>query len=375
MALINSDVIPASATTYEIEQSLRFNDDDTAYLSWTPSSAGNRKTWTWSGWVKVGAIGTGVTALFSGWPSTSNRTYIYTENDNIKVYGVTSGTTHIQWISSGVYRDPSAWYHIVVALDTTQATSTNRLKVYVNGELASNSSYTAPTQNADLEINNNVAHYLGQSGNTANYFDGYLSEVNFIDGQALDPTSFGETGDYGEWKPIEYTGTYGTNGFYLPFKNDYQVEGFSTVTYRGNGSTQYIGGVGFQPDLTWIKVRNTANRHSLHDSVRGSNYRLSSDNTNAEDANTNWSSFDTDGFTLSGTGNSYNANGDTYVAWSWDMGGSNASNTDGSITSTVRANPTYGQSIVSYTGNSTNGATVGHGLSQAPEMIIVKKQR
>ena len=81
------------------------------------------------------------------------------------------------------------------------------------------------------------------------------AEVNFIDGQALTPADFGETGTYGEWKPIEYSGTYGTNGFYLPFKQDYTVEGFSTVTYKGTGASQYIGGTGFKPDLTWIIVK------------------------------------------------------------------------------------------------------------------------
>ena len=96
----------------------------------------------------------------------------------------------------------------------------------------------------------------GRSDNR--FFDGYLGEVNFIDGAAKVPADFGETGDYGEWKPIEYSGSYGTNGFYLPFKQDYTVEGFSTVIYTGNGASRYIGGTGFNPDFTWIKERGAA---------------------------------------------------------------------------------------------------------------------
>jgi len=206
------------------------------------------------------------------------------------------------------------------------------------------------------------------------FWDGYLAEVNFIDGQALTPADFGETGDYGEWKPIEYSGTYGTNGFYLPFKQDYTVEGFSATTYPGNGTTGHtIGGVGFSPDLLWLKERTNTSQHRLFDTVRGASKRLVSDDTSAEATDTsNMTSFNTDGFTLGNSG-SVNASGDRYIAWSWDMGGSNASNTNGSITSTVRANPTYGQSIVSYVGTGSN-ATVGHGLSSAPEMMIVKRR-
>ena len=356
--------------------SLRFNDDDTAYLSWTPSSAGNRKTWTWSGWVKRGnmpqesffcagaSAGTNNNYLFIGWQSGDALTVTsYGSPENINV------------TTSALQRDTSSWYHIVVAFDTTQSTSSNRVKIYINGEqITSFSSTTYPTQNQQFYVNSTTQHQVGRSYESDYYFDGYLSEVNFIDGQALDPSYFGETGTYGEWKPIEYTGTYGTNGFYLPFKQDYQVEGFSAVTYPGDFSAKYIGGVGFQPDFVWIKGRTGTQYNMLFDAVRGNNKELYS-NTNDAEATTSstLTSFESDGFTI-GADNDVNRNGTPFVAWSWDMGGSNATNTNGSITSTVRANPTYGQSIVSYTGNNTAGATVGHGLSQAPDMIIVKNR-
>ena len=110
-----------------------------------------------------------------------------------------------------------------------------------------------------------------------------MAEVNFIDGAQKAPADFGETGDYGEWKPIEYKSSYGTNGFYLPFKQDYTVEGFSAVTWAGNTTDQYIGGVGFNPDLVWIKSRGTgSDSHQLYDSVRGVTKSLKSDATDAE---------------------------------------------------------------------------------------------
>ena len=133
----------------------------------------------------------------------------------------------------------------------------------------------------------------------------------------------------------------------------------------------YLTGVGFQPDMVWIKARSGEYNHQLYDSVRGANEVLETDGTGIEETRTDGLlSFDTDGFSL-GSQIRSNESVANYVAWNWDMGSSNASNTDGSITSTVRANPTYGQSIVSYTGTGS-ATTVGHGLSSAPEMMIVK---
>jgi hypothetical protein len=121
-----------------------------------------------------------------------------------------------------LFRDPSAWYHLTVAVDTTQATASDRVNMYVNGEqVTSFVSNTYPTLNYDTGFN--FTGYTNAIGRrefaSAQYLDGYLSEVNFIDGLALTPDSFGETGDYGEWKPIAYAGTYGTNGFNLKFEN------------------------------------------------------------------------------------------------------------------------------------------------------------
>jgi hypothetical protein len=149
-------------------------------------------------------------------------------------------------------------------------------------------------------------------------------------------------------------------------------EGFNTVTYRGNGGTQSVSGLGLEADLVWLKQRNGTGYHQLFDSIRGVTHNLASNSTDAEGTISSMlTSFDSDGFSLSTNGD-VNGSGNSYVAWAWDAGsGSPVSNTDGSITSTVKANPSYGFSIVSYTGNATSGATVGHGIA-TPDMIIVK---
>jgi len=148
---------------------------------------------------------------------------------------------------------------------------------------------------------------------------------------------------------------------------------FNTKLYTGNGSTQALTGVGFQPDWTWIKERGASNNHELYDAVRGVTKRIYSDLANVEDTNsTGLTAFGTDGFTLGGAGGTNN-NSDTYASWNWKAGGGQgSSNTDGSINTTyTSANTTAGFSISSYTGTGSN-ATIGHGLGVAPRMIIVK---
>ena len=146
---------------------------------------------------------------------------------------------------------------------------------------------------------------------------------------------------------------------------------FNTVLYTGTGSATSITGVGFQPDLVWIKRRNTTSSHRLVDVVRGATNYLQSDTTDAEGSTGNVSSFDSDGFSHSAGGVAYNASGSTYASWNWLAGGTGVSNTQGNITSTVSANTTSGFSIVSWTGTGANG-TVGHGLGTTPAMIITK---
>ena len=147
---------------------------------------------------------------------------------------------------------------------------------------------------------------------------------------------------------------------------------FNTKLYTGNNSTQSITGVGFAPDLVWTKARNGTNSHLWYDKVRGVHKYIRSDQTGAEGTATNTlTSFDSDGFTV-GDGDNGNASGANGVAWNWKANGAGSSNTDGSITSTVSANTTSGFSVVTWTGNGSNGATIGHSLNSVPKMMIFK---
>jgi hypothetical protein len=591
------------------DRSLRFNSADSAYLTRTPSTAGNQKTWTWAAWVKKSKLGSSeyIFTVSTGVNNDSGYTSIVllsTGNIRFKGWSAIYGQT------DAVYRDTSAWYHVVVALDSTQATSSDRIKIYVNGVEQSLSTSNV-TLNQDYIINTNSPHWLGSDRGTGGYVNCYLADVHLVDGQQLDPTSFGEFDSDDVWQSKTYTGTYGQNGFYLNFNdntststlgkdvsgngNDWTANNFSitegadndsvvdspfsygvdtgaggevvgnyctlnplfktgagtpaysngnldlsaggsgdsyfagtflfstgkyyyeatinavgngvligvcresdstsltnsgsyrengaiynldnttqtsgssytasdvigvaidcdngevqfykngvgqgatpsftftagtnlivrgrsnstgaslsfnfgqrpftysapsgfkalcttnlpdsTITkgsdymdvalYTGNGSTQTISGLGFSPDLIWVKSRSAAYSTTVYDTVRGAYKSLATAVTNAEGTNTSGlSAFNSNGFSLDGENNvlgSTNVNAVTYAAWNWDAGSSTVSNTDGSITSSVRANTTAGFSIVTYTGNSTN-STVGHGLESAPELVILKNR-
>jgi hypothetical protein len=148
---------------------------------------------------------------------------------------------------------------------------------------------------------------------------------------------------------------------------------FATVTYTGTGSAQTISGLRFQPDLVWIKIRSQAFDHTWVDAVRGTGKDLESSSNAAEDIRSTVTAFGSDGFTV-GTDSQVNSSGNTFVGWCWNAGGSTVTNTSGTISSQVRANPTAGFSIVTYTGNGSAGATIGHGLGVAPTFIIVKNR-
>jgi hypothetical protein len=209
-------------TSYEIENSLRFNDDDSARLSreftQDPTS---RKTFTISIWVKRSNLGANTT-FFNA--STTNNFYdqalMFDSNDTLRTINVASGSDAIQVITNRKFRDVSAWYHIVLAVDTTEAAVADGVKFYINGVQETSFSTTTYSQNATYELgrNGSTTAIGRQQLNGTQYFDGYMAEINYIDGQQLTPTYFGETNDNGVWVPKEYTGTYGNNGFYLEFK-------------------------------------------------------------------------------------------------------------------------------------------------------------
>ena len=226
-AAINA-FLTSSVSEYFLNKSLRFRSSANAYLNRTPTTTGSRTTFTWSGWVKRGALGTGSgnrRAIFS-----SGRTDGSPQNGLVfrffddQINASSGGGVSLSLTSSAVYRDPAAWYHLVFAVDTTQGTASNRVKIYVNGaQVTSFGTATYPSASQSFDINtSSYTAYNGAENDTATlvyFFDGEMAEVNFVDGQALAPTAFGASSIYNQWLPKKYAGTYGTNGFYLPFTN------------------------------------------------------------------------------------------------------------------------------------------------------------
>ena len=224
---------------YQISRSVRLRSSASAYFSRTPGSAGTRTTWTWSGWVKRGAIANG--RIISA--NTGNQsTYVGFVSDTIQITRVLFGSsTQFSVATAAVFRDPSAWYHIIVVMDTTNATSGSRVRLFVNN-VQQTLSGTFPALNETPEIGSNITNYIGVQNSTnfglTDYLDGYLTEVNFIDGQALTPAAFGETDAItGVWKPKKYAGTYGTNGFFLNFSDNSAATAAAIgKDYSGNGN-------------------------------------------------------------------------------------------------------------------------------------------
>jgi len=224
---------------YEISNSLRFNDGDSARLSITPSSEGNRKTHTFSTWVKRSNLTGGKQHLFGVYIDGNNHSLIrFDSGENLDIRNNLSANAY-QLDTTAVFRDPSAWYHIVMATDTTQSTASDRIKLYINGvQVTLSGSY--PLQNNDTFINDDAEHTLGEVSNDSEQFDGYMTETHLVDGSALAPTDFGEFDDNGVWIPIKYTGTYGTNGFYLEFQQTGTSQNSSGIGADTSGNDNHF---------------------------------------------------------------------------------------------------------------------------------------
>ena len=185
MAIFPGSAIPSAVSDYEIDNSLRFNIADSAYLRKVFSSAGDRKTWTLSLWVKRGKLGANQALLYAGSDTFEFR---FDSADNINLYQ--GGTTVLD--TSAVYRDPSSWYHIVLAVDTTQGTDTNRVKLYVNGDQVTAFGTTNyPAEDAEWDVGNAVQHTIGAWDTDDEFYGGYLAELYYINGTALAASDFG----------------------------------------------------------------------------------------------------------------------------------------------------------------------------------------
>ena len=194
MSIIGSNILAGASGqaggggAYEISRSVRFNSSDSAYLSRTPGSAGNRKTWTWAAWVKKTDVSNIIT-LFGSQLNSSNYSIIDFNGNTLRAQNLVAGVYKTNFVTTQVFRDPSAWYHFVVA-----SNSNTSFKIYVNGsEITTFSTSTGPGSD-DWFFNSTDTQYIGQTGISGfnQYFNGYLADIHFIDGQALDPTSFGE---------------------------------------------------------------------------------------------------------------------------------------------------------------------------------------
>ena len=513
--LLATTAAAGPAAAFQIDRSLRFNSADSAYLSRTPSSAGNRRTFTFSCWAKAPKIAGIQQIIFSASTGSTPYTSIDFRDNNFRIIEWNGSSVVFQVKTDAILRDPSAWYHVVIAVDTTQSTAANRVKIYINGtQQTSFATASYPSQNHQLYMNSSALHYVGENAATSYsaFLNGYLTEVHFIDGQALAPTDFGELDDNNNWNPKAYSGSYGwfddsqnwasfmsessTSGnlfdadlttFYGPSGNtctfipssaitvstsleiwfkssstsrNFEVNdsgttiatgtsangkwvdlnftgsltkisgtngwnvgairidgkilvapgtaiadnsfklnfsdnssdsalgydssvtaptvnpdgGMDVVTYTGNGSTNNVAGLDFQPDFVWIKNRDDATSHMLFDRVRGVQKVIYSDATTQEQpAAISVTSFDSNGFTV-GSANEVNGSSDDMVAWCWKAGGRAVTNTDGSIDAEVSANTDYGFSIAKYTVGNNTSQTIGHGLAnQTPKFIIIKE--
>ena len=283
MSVIHNDLLlTAEEGGYNLTRSLRFRSSASAYLNRTPASAGNRKTWTYSTWVKRGALGSTQSFFSAGTTSTTACSFQFNSADRIQYFVSYSGGSAYGY-TTAVYRDPSAWYHIVLSFDSTQATESNRFKIYVNGvQLSYTTEGTVIAQNGDYGVNSTSVHNLSRySNNSSDYFDGYLTEINFIDGQALTPSSFGETSSTtGVWQPKKYSGTYGTNGFYLPFTDNSALTSGSNAglgkDFSGNGNYWNTNNISITSGVTYDSMTDvptltsatTANFNVLNATIR-----------------------------------------------------------------------------------------------------------
>jgi hypothetical protein len=254
-------ILPTNSTSggYTITNSLRFNGGSTDYLNRTLGTSTSRRIYTMSAWIKRSKLDV-YGHIFTFGPNPGSWDSLRFDNDNKLSMRINNDTYVLQ--TTQLFRDVSAWYHVVVAIDTTQATSSNRVRMYINGsEVTSFTTSSYPTQNYDTAFTSGNDFRIGlPTWNTSQNIDSYLSEPFFVDGQQLTPSSFGETDtDTGIWIPKAYTGTYGTNGFYLQFKNSASLGTDSS----GNGNTFTVNNLTSIDQTTDTPTNNFATMNPL----------------------------------------------------------------------------------------------------------------
>ena len=301
----------------------------------------NTSAWSWSLWININAKPSSglISQIISNINGSSPFAGVVLVIDSPNL-GIVSNGSNI-WTTNTINPSLSTWYHIAITYN-----GSGIITPYINGQ-----SYGA------------ISH-TPSNGNTLTIGEGDISSYSSFNGSIDQVRIFNRA-----LRPYEVEALY-TEEYCTP--TIVPSEHFNTVLYTGNGSTQSITGVGFAPDLVWIKPRSFADNHVLSDSVRGVNKSLASNTTSSENS-LGITSFDSDGFSLPQWGN-VTSNGNDFVAWNFKAGGSAVTNTDGTITSQVSANTEAGFSVVSWTGNGVSVSSVGHGLSDSPKLVIVKRR-
>ena len=241
-----------------VGNSLRFRQSASPYLTRNPSTPTAQNTWTLSAWVKRGQINSYETIMSDDNTGNGKNNQIQFKNDNTFLWYSDQATGNIFFQTNAVYRDPAAWYHIVLAVNSS-ASGSNKIRFYVNGSEVTSfstdnrSSFSSSYINALGTMQILGAYY--QSGSSGNNFGGYMAEVNFIDGQQLTPNAFGTFNSYGVWQPINYGGSYGTNGFYLPFTGSSSYVGsFTPNQYLNMSSSAFAVGTSSFTLESWFYI-------------------------------------------------------------------------------------------------------------------------
>ena len=199
---------------YQIDNSLKFNRGGSSKLGITPGSAGNRKIYTISFWVKRSDVSAQQNIFGT---ASEGDTLYFDGGDKLRFFQNGSSSSYLG--TNRLFRDPAAWYHIVLAVDTNQGTAANRVKLYINGsQYTWDASTTYPAEDYEGDFNNTADEHMIGNGHHGNYFDGYLADFYFIDGTQYAASTFGETNDNGVWVPIKASPTFGTNGFFMEFQ-------------------------------------------------------------------------------------------------------------------------------------------------------------
>ena len=338
-------------------------------------SAFTGSTITFSVWFKTTNTGSNNTFFSNGGGQTSTgRGIFFHLNSSGYLRIVTSqGGASQNAVGSTNVADGN-WHNAVMSYNS------GTVNIYLDGNTTPEVTSTSLNYTGSANCDFTIGSFISTSSTYGDYFDGQMDDIRIYN-TALTSTQAGYIANNDTSNIPTSQGYYkldgnandsagSTNGSWSgteAYSNPAEL-----LAYNGTPTNVNFLGMAFQPDLVWIKDRDAAENHVIYDSIRGATYQLNSNNTSVSTLKTDGlTSFNSNGFSL-GSHNTVNTNSEDYVAWCWKAGGTAVSNTDGSITSTVSANQDAGFSIVKYTGNNST-ATVGHGLSSAPEIVIIKR--